>query len=182
MSVAEFPKRSLFVASQAYEIDAVDIDRVATVAHHVIATTQPGKLGYVKLNRILWYSDLEHFRWHGQSITELRQYLRMPLGPMSPDVTKAVGRLVKERKVTERTIEVAEFKRREMISLRPPDISTLADEQIAILDQIVRFVVPLTANQLSQMAYDDPLWQETANGDAMSVATGSIMTRPLTSL
>jgi hypothetical protein len=125
---------------------------------------------------------MEHFRWHGQSITELRQYLRMPLGPMSPDITKAVARLVKERKVMERTIEVAEFKRREMIALKPPDNSTLTEEQIAILDQIVQFVVPLTANQLSQMAYDDPLWQETKNGDAMSVATGSIITRPMTSL
>jgi hypothetical protein len=32
------------------------------------------KLGYVKVNKILWYSDLEHYRWHVVSITGLPDY------------------------------------------------------------------------------------------------------------
>ena len=67
----------------------LDIGRVASVAHYVIARTEPSKLGYVKLNKILWYSDLEHYRRHGVSLTGLTHYTRMPQGPMSMDISRA---------------------------------------------------------------------------------------------
>jgi hypothetical protein len=71
---------------------AIDIQRVAAAAHYVVAKAESSTLGYIKLNKILWYSDLEHYRWHGTSITGLREYSRIPQGPFSKDMTIFVER------------------------------------------------------------------------------------------
>jgi hypothetical protein len=97
---------------------------------------------------------------------------------MSKEISRAVGRLVKERKVAERTVQVADYSRREMISLEPPDFSVLIAEQIGILNRMIDIIAPLTASQLSQMTSDDRLWLELKNQEAMPIGTGSIITRP----
>jgi hypothetical protein len=154
-----------------------DVQRVASVAHFVIAASPPGKLGHVKLNRILWHADAEHYRGHGVSLTGLRQYARMPQGPIAAAILRAVGLLVREGKVVEQTVEVDDYTRREMNYLEPPDLAAFTEEQIVILGRWIDVIAPLTAAQLSRMTHDDPLWQEIGNGDGMSVATGSIVTR-----
>ena len=166
-------------APQEPDYDVIDIERVAAVAHYVIAKADPGKLGYVKLNKILWYSDLEHYRWRGMSMTGLREYLRTAQGPMSQDISRAVARLVKAKKVAERTVTFAKLTRREMISLAAPDFGALDNEQIGILNQTIQIIAPLSATQLGQITHDDRLWQQVENGEPMPVATGSIVTRPL---
>jgi len=160
---------------------SLEIPRVAAAVHYVIANTAPGKLGYVKLNRILWYSDLEHYRWHGVSITGLRQYSRTLQGPMSNDISRAVGRLAQAGKVAERTVKVTDYARREMICLAEPDVSVFTAEQIGILKQMIDFIAPLTANQLREITHSDLLWKELENNQAMSIATGSIVTQLPTS-
>jgi len=159
---------------------AVEMQRMAT-AHYAIAKAEPGKLGYVKLNKILWYSDLEHYRWHGVSITGLKHYTRTPWGPMSREISRAVFCLVKERKVAERT-KVSKYPGIEMISLERPDFAALTAEQIDIIDQMTEIITPLTVNQLIQMTRDDRLWQELKNHEAMPVGTGSVITLRPTSL
>jgi len=156
---------------------SLETQRVTALVHYVIAKTDPGKLGYVKLNLILWYSDLEHNRWHGASITGLRHYTRTLQGPTAKEILPAVRRLVKDGKVEERTVKVKDYARREMLSLDEPDVSMLTAEQIDILDQIIKFIAPLTASQLTRLTHDDPLWQELENNKPMPVATGSVMTR-----
>ena len=148
---------------------------LAAATHFVIAMTESGKLGYVKLNRILWYADLEHYRWRGSSVTGLRQYTRTMHGPMAARIPQAVSRLAKEGKIAEKAVAVADYVRREMVALQPPDFRALTDEQIRILSETIRTVAPMTANELRELTHADPLWREVSNGDAMLVATGSII-------
>jgi len=167
------------ILRQVWRGDAIDVRRVAAVVHYVIAKADPGKLGHVKLNKILWSVDLEHYRWHGVTITGLRHYSRTLHGPMSPNIVRAVGWLARAGKVAERRVTVADYTRREMVSLEDPDISAFTAAQIGILDRMISVIAPLTASQLSRMNRDDPLWNELGNNEVMSVATGSIMTPPL---
>src|ERR1700683_5495501 len=147
----------------------IDLRRVATIAHYVIARTNPSDLGYVKLNKILWYADLEHYRRHRLSLTGLEHYARMPQGPMSKDVTRAVTRLRKDKKIIEKPVKVIDYTRREMISLVEPDLSVFTVEQIDLLNQFISQIAPLTADQVSKMTHEDPLWSELNNNDLMAV-------------
>lgn len=178
MTSTDLHQLSSVILRQVWGRDAIDGQRTAAAVHYVIAKAAPGKLGHVKLNKILWCADLEHYRWHGVAITGLRQYSRTLHGPMSQDIVRAVGWLAREGKVEERTVTVTGYTRREMVSLEDLDLSLFTDAQTRILDQMINAIAPLTASQLSRMNRDDPLWNELANNEAMSVATGSIMTPP----
>jgi hypothetical protein len=151
--------------------------RLDVVAHYVIARADSGKLGYVKLNTILWYADLGYYRRRGVSMTGLREYTRTPDGPMSKDVLRAVGRLVKAGKVAEPTVKLVGYSRRDMVCLDPPDVFAFTSDETAILNQMIRVIAPLTAIQLRAVTQNDPLWQELENDQPMSIATGSIVTR-----
>jgi hypothetical protein len=155
---------------------AFDIERVAAAAHHVISRAEPGKLGHVRLGTILWYADIEHYRRAGTSITGLTQYRRTAQGPFAVEITKSVGWLTRRGKVNEQPFEFPGYTRRDMISLQPPDPSALALPQTDILDHMTYVVTGLTASGLMEMIRADRLWQETKPGDAMVVATGSIVT------
>jgi len=161
--------------------ESFETGRLIALVHYVIAKIDPSKFGYVKLNRILWYADLEYYRWNGVSFSGLRHYARTPQGPMSKDITMAVSRLVRDGKVAERSVQGADYARREIVSLKPPDLSRFTLEEIAALAKVIEAVVPLTATQLRQMTLEDSQWKELGNDAVMSIATGSIVTRPLTS-
>ena len=76
----------------------LDIRRVATAAHYVIARTEPSALGYVKLNKIfVIVRRLEHYRRHGKSLTGLQHYTRIPQGPMSKDISRGIRQLQMRR-------------------------------------------------------------------------------------
>jgi hypothetical protein len=177
MTSVEFGWERVELRSRKSGRTAFEIERVAAAAHYVIFRTEPGKLGHIKLNRILWYADLEHYRRNGTSITGLQHYLRAPQGPLSSDIPRAVGLLVKRKWVTERSVAVADYTRREMVSLQEPDFTRLGDDVIAILDRMISVVAPLTASELVKMTSADPLCQEIKPGGAMVVSTGSIITQ-----
>ena len=152
-----------------------DLVRVAVAAHYVVARAEPRQLGHVKLNTILWYADLEHYRRSGRSLTGLREYSRTPQGPYAADVPRAIGTLVRAGKVREQPITTANYARRAMVSLREP--GGIDAQQAGILDRVMDVVVPLNATQLFAFTRADPLWQEVAPGGRMIVSTGSIITK-----
>jgi hypothetical protein len=155
----------------------LDIERTAVAAHYIIARAEPGKLGHVKLNRILWFADLEQYRRAGKSMTGLSQYSRKPQGPLAPQISQAVGWLGRSGRAREQSVAVDGYIRRVMISLREPDTSALGAAQTAILDHMINIVAPLSAAQLLDMTSADPLWQEIKPDGAMVIATGSIIAK-----
>ena len=163
------------VASRGVGKPDADIVRIAVAAHYVVARAEPGQLGHVKLNTILWYADLEHYRRSGRSLTGLTEYTRTPQGLYAPDIPRAVGTLVRAGKVSEQPITTANYTRRAMVSLQEP--AGLDTQQAGILDGVMDVVVPLNATQLLAFTRADPLWQEVAPGGRMIVSTGSIITK-----
>jgi len=177
MNSVAFRREGVILSSRNKASAAIDIERVAAAVHYVIFRTDAGKLGHVKLNRVLWYADLEHYRRHGASITGLQQYSRAPQGPLAPEIFRAVGWLARTGKVSERPVAVADYTRREMVSVRDPDVLAFRSGEPAVLDRMISVIAPLTARQLVQMTSADPLWREISPGGAMVIATGSIITR-----
>ena len=146
-------------------------------AHCAVAAVIPGSLGHSKLNVALWYADVEHYRRVGMSITGLASYTRTPLGPFAKLISRSVMVLAKQGMIVERPIEGDKLARRGMFSLRDYMSGALTETEIAIVQRSAEAVAELTAKQLSETVAADLLWQETAIGEAMLVATGSIVTR-----
>jgi uncharacterized phage-associated protein len=157
-----------------------DLRRLVAAVHYVIARTDPSKLGYVKLNKILWYADIEHYQRHSRSLTGLTHYIRMPQGPMSKDISRAIRNLRKDGKVTERRVKVIDYDRRELIWLKEPSLSEFNAEQIDILNRVIDAIVPLTADEVSRLTHEDELWKELKDNDPLAIGPASIVARPPT--
>jgi hypothetical protein len=154
------------------------LERVAATAHYVIARTDPSMLGVTKLNKILWYSDLEHYRRRGKSITGLRHYTRMPQGPMSKDIGRAVQVLKNNRAIVERSTKVVDYTRRELLWLKQPDLSGFTAEQIDLMNQMIAWISPLSADEVSRITHGDPLWKELIDNENMAIGPASIVAGP----
>lgn len=157
-----------------------DLARLASAAHYVIARTDPSKLGYVKLNKTLWYADLAHYRRHAASLTGLEYYTRMPQGPMSKDISRALRTLKNEGKIVERPVKVIDYTRRELIWLTEPDLSGFNAEQIDILNRMIEMVAPLTADEVSQLTHRDSLWKGLPDDAPMPIGAASVVAGTLT--
>ena len=151
------------------------LERLALVAHYVIARADPSELGTARLNKILWLADVEHYRLYGRSITGLDAYTRMPDGPVPDGITAALSLLKRSGRIAERTAPL--YGRRELVWLRAPDLSEFDAPAVDTLNQVIERVRRQPAAFVSDVTHDDPLWQELEDGEPMPVRAGAVVTR-----
>lgn len=164
----------------AHDFGHSDIGRLATAAHYVIARTDPAQLGATKLNKILWYSDLEWYRRTGETITGSQAYVRLPHGPVPHRIEDALNLLKRESKIFERKTPVLDYERREFIWLEDVDMSGFTAEQVDILNVFIGKITPMTADRISQITHQDAMWLELADGEPMPIGPCAIISRPPT--
>ena len=122
--------------------------------------------GVLKLNKILFYSDFTAFKTRGKPITGA-QYKKYTHGP-APSV---MGRL---RQQLEGKGDAFEYKsplpcftadgeqmsEKRLLSIRKPEIDKFLDaEEIAIVDQVIERLRPMTGTQVSKMSHRHPGWR-----------------------
>src|SRR5258708_7322343 len=74
-------------------------------AVHYVCSRASGTLGAVKLNKILYYSDMVHHAHTGSSITGA-SYAKQVRGPVPKQVLPAIDHLVTARRLTYQNISV----------------------------------------------------------------------------
>ncbi len=153
-------------------------DRLALVAHYVIARCSAKELGATKLNKVLWFADCEMYRKTGRTITGDRYYLRKEHGPCAAKLEDVLKALQSDGLIHEERVPAGDKLRREMFSLDKPETSDLTPEELAILDKISTEVCRMTAEEASDASHDD-LWRETKPGALMDVAAGAVAVQSL---
>jgi hypothetical protein len=151
--------------------------KLAAAAHYVIARTKPPELGAVKLNKILWFSDLAHYREHGTSVTGLTAYIRMPRGPVPEGMSQVLEHLERDGAIVERRQRVIDYYRREFVWIKEPDLALFTATEIDTLNVYIDLVRPQPANFISDVTHEDALWQELKDGDLMPIGAGAVVPR-----
>src|SRR5215831_1677028 len=91
------PRRPVY--SVFRECRIMSANRLAALAHYVIWRCNPAELGTVKLNKILWFADLEYYRRTGHTITGATAYTKLPHGPVAKGILEALDGLEAEDKI-----------------------------------------------------------------------------------
>jgi hypothetical protein len=150
-------------------------NRLAPLVHYVIWKCDPSELGAVKLNKILWFSDLEFYRRTGRSITGAASYVKQQFGPVAKGIPSALKALEEKRIIVKSSENYYGRPKTMYVALTRPDLSPFTADEIAVVDMIADAVCNKhTAVSISRLTHD-PLWEETAIGDDMSVAAASII-------
>lgn len=136
------------------------------VVHYVCFTCPVVDLGAVKLNKVLYYSDMLFFAAHGRPLTGAA-YRKRPYGPTTDSLLRAIRDLKAEGSIEESETEYFGFRKKDYRSLVDFDVSKLTNAEIVCLDEIVEFVCRKnTARSISELSHDW-VWHVAEMGEEM---------------
>ena len=153
-------------------------NHTAALAHYIIHAG-PRHMGATRLNKVLWFADIIAYRRRGRSLTGAESYRRMQHGPVPHGIDTVLNNLKVQGAVSEEGAPTLFGVRREFLSRRAPDVSCFSPEDIALIHEVMTFVLTHNAAEISEQTHD-ALWDEIENGQDMSVAAASVFPAEIT--
>jgi Protein of unknown function (DUF4065) len=153
-------------------------DRLSALLHFIIAAVPGAELGAVKLNKIAWFADRDHFIRTGRTISG-REYIKLERGPVPSGVEDEIDWLKRAGAIIERRVQVVDFSRREFEAITPPSDDTFSAEERETIDHVIAFVRDKSASEISEISHDE-VWAEHELGQTISMqrAAAAAFIRP----
>ena len=127
-------------------------------------TINPTELGAIKLNKILWKSDVEHYLTTGKSITDT-VYTKQKMGPVPKYLPIAKEQLVKSNKIKEKESVNWGYPQKILIAIASPNIDIFSKEELIQLeDNRVQICQNHTASTISAESHD-LIWESATIGE-----------------
>lgn len=143
-----------------------DNAKFTELVHYVCHKSDREKLGAVKLNKILWFSDIFNFLSWGKSITG-ESYIKRQRGPVPRHVLTALDKLKNEGAINMSERNVYGYTQREFISLKTPNIDMFAPHEISLIDEVIDTITNgHTATSISELTHDE-IWEMAEIGESI---------------
>jgi hypothetical protein len=160
-------------------VNSVGSDRTEVVAHYIIARADPNKLGAVKLNKVMWFADLEAYRRLGRTVTGQDSYEKRQYGPVPNNIVRSIRRLEQADKIATRDVPTFGGTRREYVWLKKPDVAEFSAEEVDILNEAIDWVCDShTAKSISHLSHD-ALWEAAELGEQIPVGAATVISDEL---
>lgn len=121
--------------------------------------------GVLKLNKILFYSDFRAYRTLGTPITgvEYRKYPHGPapaiMGPLRERLHKSGDAFEYINPLPGLGADGEGMSEKRLLPRRAPDMSVFTSAQIALVDQVIEWLRPMTGGDVSRMSHHHPGWR-----------------------
>ena len=139
------------------------MDKFKALVHFVIEECDPKQLGAVRLNKILWFSDVMAYRTTGETISGTK-YVKRPRGPVPAAVVKTLEDLKTEGRISGRGA-VERYDVREFSSLSNADTNLFSNVEMTIVKNIAKDICNnYTAGEISDLSHD-VVWEAAAEGE-----------------
>lgn len=137
-------------------------EKLKTLVHYIAARCEdPAMLGSIKLNKVLWVSDLWAYVATGTPITGER-YIKQQFGPVAGSIVGVLDELQAEKKLVVRRTHAHGNPKVDYIALSRPDSETLSElftaDEISLVEEAIDFVVGQTALEISDRSRD-VIWE-----------------------
>ena len=114
----------------------------------------PEKLGAVKLQKILWYSDGRSFTMTGEPITG-ETYIKGQYGPISPASNALMRELESEGKLVIQDVEFHGKTKKEYIAKADADRTLFTDKELSfVMENIKNICEDHTASSISERSHN----------------------------
>jgi hypothetical protein len=124
----------------------------------------------VKLNKVLWYSDVIQYMVTGKAITGVR-YVKRQHGPVPRGVDKAIDQLVAEGKIARGKANHFGYLKHEYIAITESDKSLFTAEEISRVDNAFEHVcLHHTAMSISEQTHG-VIWSIAEMGEEIPYQT-----------
>ena len=149
----------------------LDWKKFIAAIHYVChKASDPSVLGSVKLNKVLWYSDVVNYMVSGHAITG-ETYVKRQHGPVPKHVPGAIDELVRSGRIVRGKVDHYGFMKNEYVSLAEPDLSLFSPDEIARIDEAFEHVcLNHTARSVSEETHG-VIWALAGMGEEMPYHT-----------
>ena len=160
--------------------NAEERKNTARIAHYIIARTKSNELGKTKLNKVLWFADLMHYRRYGVSMTGATSYTKRQYGPVPNQILAALGDLEENNIIAERMVETPTHPRKEFVWLERPDMINYSSAEVDILHEAIDWICGNhSAKSISDLTHD-ALWEEIELGKEIPIGAASVIPGEIT--
>jgi hypothetical protein len=136
------------------------------LAHHIIAKSDPSRLGTIRLNKILFYVDTAAFRATGKSLTG-ETYIKRQFGPVPKNILKVLGELEQEGAIVVRDHDRYGDRIRHFMSMKEPNLAAVSAEDLALVDDMRAYICDnFSASAISQVSHDQ-VWEAANIGEVI---------------
>lgn len=165
------------VLMQRLKMLSSNSDRTSMLAHYIISRALPDELGATKLNKVMWYADLEAYRTIGKTISGQSSYRKLQNGPVPNNIQEVLSELRSDGKIVVRHAHTPVGIRHEFIEAESPDVDAFSPQEIDIINQVLNWVRRFSANGISEKSHEDMehLWEEIGLGDQIPIGAASII-------
>lgn len=139
-------------------------EKFKALVHFIVheCREHPHRLGAIRLNKALWYTDVMAFKMNGVPVTG-ETYVKRERGPVPAHILASLRELKDEGKILIQEPEY-QFDTRKYISLMSPSTDILSDEERALASSILDAVCGYTANGISELTHD-VIWEAASEGE-----------------
>ncbi len=139
-------------------------EKFKALVHFIVheCRDHPHRLGAVRLNKTLWYTDVMAFKMNGVPVTG-ETYVKREKGPVPAHILATLRELKDEGKIVIREPEY-QFDTRKYVSVSSPQSGVLSDEERILASTILDAVCGYTANGISELTHD-VIWDAASEGE-----------------
>ncbi|WP_457653042.1 Panacea domain-containing protein [Rhodocaloribacter sp.] len=164
-------------ALPTYQPPKLDWDKLKTLVHYVcFKAPNPRKLGATKLNKILFYAEMEAFLSLGHPITG-EVFVKQQFGPVPKHILSVLRELEKERAIAisdasgYHVYTGESYPHRQFFSLTRPTLEAFTGDEISIVDEVVDLVCNRhTAKSISEASHNI-VWESAEIGEELPYFT-----------
>lgn len=149
-------------------------EKIKSVFHYIIFSTDPSNLGATKLNKVLWHADVSFYRKTGKTITGETYYIRMKKGPVANNFYDVIASLKEDKLIHEHQVPTPVGIRRQYVSRSGEQPEGLTTEEAEAIDDAISSIMPLSAAQASARTHG-PIWEELLDNQRMPVRAASVV-------
>lgn len=144
-------------------------DKYKNAVHYIIDKCEnPYKLGSIKLNKILLFTDGILLRKTGKTLTE-DTYIKRQFGPVPKNILKILNILKNDNAIAIREGEKNNDARL-FFSLKEPDISNLSSIEIDALYTVTMYIYNnFKAKEISDISHQFKIWDFLNIGDEVDL-------------
>jgi hypothetical protein len=130
-----------------------DRAKLKDVVLYACASCDPARMGAVKLNKVLYFSDMLRYAHTGTPLTGAT-YRKRPMGPTCDQVLSVLKELSREGNLEIQETDYFGYLKKEYIAA-PYRGDSLSPDEIRFLDEVIEFVcVNNTAKTISELSHN----------------------------
>ncbi len=135
-----------------------------------LSQANPSKLGTIKLNKILWYSDIFYYLQEGKSLTGSK-YIKNNYGPMPENVNEVLIELENEGSVKRTSIDFHGYTQTQFNVIGEPSNHSLDGKTKDIIKDVAMSIMDgHTASSISELTHDG-IWNMATYGEEIPLYT-----------